>query len=74
MTAPGVRPHSPGRDIAWSVLAAVMAIYGVVAVAGIAAAIVSANGFGALWAFPSILFCYWVGMGAWRRTSWGAAR
>lgn len=72
MTTAGGRRHSRGRDIAWAVLMLFMALNGLAATVGVVACLVSTSWFGALRAAATLLFCYWVAVGAWRRTSWAA--
>ena len=69
MTTPA-RPHSRGRDVAWMALVVVMALYGVASVIGVGYALVTGRFGLALRSAPWLLVAYWVGMGAWRRTSW----
>lgn len=73
MTAPQ-RPHSRGRDVAWMVLVVLMALYGVATVIGGVYALLTGQFGLVLRSAPWLLVAYWVGMGAWRRTSWLAAR
>lgn len=74
MTAPGGRRHSRGRDIAWAVLIVAMVPYGLGAAVGVAVNAARGNWFEVVLSALWLPFAYWVAVGAWRRTSWGAAR
>ncbi|HVF74929.1 MAG TPA: hypothetical protein VM938_07755 [Acidimicrobiales bacterium] len=59
------------RDVGWGALAAVMAV----ALVGNVVGVVAAGGRGdvlqALSGVAGLFAAYWIGMGAWRRTTWG---
>lgn len=60
------------RDYGWLSLAVVMAILGVAnVVACVGAAVVGGDVLGLVRVPVPVLFSYWMGVGAWRRTRWG---
>ncbi len=60
------------RDYGWLSLAVVMAVLGVAnVVACVGVAVVRGEVLGLVRAPVAVLFSYWMGVGAWRRTRWG---
>jgi len=61
------------RDVAWSLFALLWALLAVGAAAGAVVSLVEGDlvrlAYGALFWLP---FSVWLGLGAWRRTAWGA--
>ena len=66
-----MKARATARDYGWLSLAVVMAVLTLVSVIACLIAVVGGNLLGLVRVPASLLFGYWMAVGAWRRTRWG---